>query len=107
MMGRMLRGEGNGYMRVSMGAWYQEGSKRVLVSSVTCLTSKEIVSCILDVVLSPLKDFGFGHGILVLLSIYMHILNSFFSFLTYYSKLMFYYYFFQRYVQKCYVKDNF
>ena len=25
-------------------------------------------------------------GILVLLSIYMHILNSFFSFLTYYSK---------------------
>ena len=32
-------------------------------------------------------------GILVQLSIYMHILNSFFSSLTYYSKLMFYYYF--------------
>jgi hypothetical protein len=31
-------------------------------------------------------------GILVLLSIYMHILNSFFSILTYYSKLMFYYF---------------
>ena len=32
-------------------------------------------------------------GILVLLSIYMHILNSFFSFLTYHSKPMFYHYF--------------
>jgi hypothetical protein len=46
-------------------------------------------------------------GILILLSNYMHILNSSFSILTYYSKPMFYYYFLPTYVQKCYVKENF